>query len=207
MMANGDILIWRVGHRQPMDYACDIPNGLGKARLSTNLIRQSLAGVSKLLPRYLCILLNGSKQVIPRSGFNNQCCSSTVVTRDAASEQVKINLKLSLAFPLPPYEEQRRIIAEVERTAVGIIQQFEGTTVVASLKRVGRLRQSILKQAFSGQLVPQDPDDEPASVLLERIRAEREAAQAAAAAGGRKTRRRRSKVASDRQLRLLENGP
>jgi hypothetical protein len=41
----------------------------------------------------------------------------------------------------------------------------------ANLRRADRLRQSILKQAFSGQLIPQDPNDEPASVLLERIRA------------------------------------
>jgi type I restriction enzyme S subunit len=50
--------------------------------------------------------------------------------------------------------------------------------------RVGALRQSILKAAFSGQLVPQDPHDEPASKLLERILAER--ATTPAAKRGRK---------------------
>ncbi len=44
----------------------------------------------------------------------------------------------------------------------------------ANLKRASRLRQSILKRAFEGRLVPQDPADEPADELLERIRAERE---------------------------------
>jgi type I restriction enzyme S subunit len=42
-----------------------------------------------------------------------------------------------------------------------------------SLKQSAAQRKNILKAAFSGQLVPQDPNDEPASVLLERIRAER----------------------------------
>jgi type I restriction enzyme S subunit len=45
----------------------------------------------------------------------------------------------------------------------------------AALKRSEALRQSILKKAFTGQLVPQVPTDEPASALLQRIRAEREA--------------------------------
>ena len=74
---------------------------------------------------------------------------------------------------IPPLCEQRRIVAEVERR-LSIIQQAEAT-VYASLKRVERLRQSILKQASSGQLVPQDPNDEPVWALLERIRAERAA--------------------------------
>ena len=47
--------------------------------------------------------------------------------------------------------------------------------IATSLQQAEALRQSILKKAFSGQLVPQHPDDEPASVLLERIRAERAA--------------------------------
>ena len=94
-----------------------------------------------------------------------------------------------LPVPLAPLAEQHRIVAEVERR-LSVIQQAEAL-VDASLTRAERLRQSILKQAFSGKLVPQDPNDEPASVLLERIRDEREAAQAAAKLS-RKPRRRRT---------------
>ena len=53
--------------------------------------------------------------------------------------------------------------------------------ITTNLKRAGRLRQSILKRAFEGELVPQNPKDKPASVLLERIRTERQAEQKATA--------------------------
>ena len=53
-----------------------------------------------------------------------------------------------------------------------VIEQNE-REIDAALKRSAALRQSILKQAFSGTLVPQDPTDEPAPTLLARIKAER----------------------------------
>ena len=106
-----------------------------------------------------------------------------------------------LSMPLPPLAEQGRIVAEVERR-LSVIQQTEAL-VEANLTRAERLRQSILKQAFSGKLVPQDPDDEPASVLLERIRAERAEAEAAAKAQ-RRPRRRRTKSTPATRPKLSE---
>jgi type I restriction enzyme S subunit len=75
---------------------------------------------------------------------------------------------------LPPLEEQARIVEEVERQT-SVIEQMEAS-IAAGPKRADRMRQSILHQAFTSQLVPQDPNDEPASILLDRIRAERTAA-------------------------------
>ena len=109
-----------------------------------------------------------------------------------------------MPIPLPPLAEQRRIVAEVERR-LSVIQQAEAAVKV-NLARAERLRQSILKQAFSGKLVPQDPGDEPASALLERIRVEREASHADAK-NSRQTRPRRGKSLSARQLVLREGNP
>jgi len=74
----------------------------------------------------------------------------------------------AVSIPLPPVSEQGRIVAEVERR-LSVIDELE-MQVEANLKRAERLRQAILKRAFEGKMVPQDPNDEPASALLERIR-------------------------------------
>jgi type I restriction enzyme S subunit len=76
-----------------------------------------------------------------------------------------------LPVPIPPAAEQRRIVAELDRR-ISILDELQAATS-ANIKRAERLRQAILKRAFEGKLVPQDPTDEPSSVLLERIRAER----------------------------------
>jgi type I restriction enzyme S subunit len=79
-----------------------------------------------------------------------------------------------VAVPIPPPDRRRRIVAEIEEQ-LSLLDSLR-TAVELAQKRSYALRRAILERAFRGELVPQDPDDEPASVLLERIRAERAAA-------------------------------
>jgi type I restriction enzyme S subunit len=78
-----------------------------------------------------------------------------------------------MEFPVPPIEEQD-VIVEIYRSSVGAIRDFEILVLNEDRKA---LRQSILKSAFEGGLVPQDPHEEPASELLSRIRAQPSAPQ------------------------------
>ncbi len=152
-------------------YACNSQNSAA--------IRVSEAGAS---PEFVYYYLWGQYRETRQIGSGN---NQPALNKSRVQE---------IFLPLPPLAEQRRIVAEVERR-LSAVQQAEAT-VEASLARAERLRQSILKQAFSGRLVPQDPDDEPASVLLERIRAEREAEAQAAASSKGKTGQRGRRMAT-----------
>jgi len=90
-----------------------------------------------------------------------------------------LGLKELRFWPIPvcSLPEQREIVRLLDEQFT-VIEQNE-REIDAALKRSAALRQSILKKAFTGQLVPQDPTDEPASTLLERIRAERAATPSA----------------------------
>jgi type I restriction enzyme S subunit len=96
----------------------------------------------------------------------------SVVNQQCGQANVNGTKLQSLAIPLPPLAEQQAIVDEVE-WLFSIMTATEAY-IAASLKRATRLRQSILKEAFAGRLVPQDPSDEPASALLERIRKTRQ---------------------------------
>ena len=95
-------------------------------------------------------------------------------TAQPKMNQEKMN---AILIPLPPLAEQQRICAQIERLASKVenyaeiekkLSEFE-STFPATLKK------SILQYAVEGKLVPQDPNDEPASVLVERIAEERKA--------------------------------
>ncbi|MFN3215876.1 MAG: restriction endonuclease subunit S [Acidimicrobiales bacterium] len=79
----------------------------------------------------------------------------------------------TVEFPKPPLSEQRRLIAQI-RSDLDSVERVRDE-IVTNLKRVAAARRSILAAAFSGRLVAQDPADESASVLLERIATERAA--------------------------------
>lgn len=85
----------------------------------------------------------------------------------AGQTNYTITMSRSLPIPLPPLNEQLLIVNEIERH-YSQIDHLE-RLIETSLKQADTLRQSILKRAFEGKLVPQDPNDEPASILFERI--------------------------------------
>ncbi|MYR54700.1 hypothetical protein GTY54_00035 [Streptomyces sp. SID625] len=115
---------------------------------------------TRILPEYVYLVLEQRYQQSRQasSGGNQQALNKAKV------EEIPV--------PLPPLETQQYIVAmadEFSATSDRLRLELERTLKIAS-----RLRQALLARAFTGRLLPQDPADEPASVLLDRIRAERE---------------------------------
>lgn len=117
----------------------------------------------KILPEFLHLFLQspGTRRIIESQA------RSTSGVHNINSDEIK-----KLVLRLPSIDEQLQIIDRVD----GIFSQIDALEAwcKTELARSTTLRQAILKAAFSGQLVPQDPTDEPASELLKRIRAKRE---------------------------------
>ena len=111
------------------------------------------------------------------------CMQSDLVQGQIADATTKVGQpKLAIArienllISLPPLSEQHRIVSKIEELLPLISEYENAETQLAALNATfpDQLKKSILQQAIQGKLVPQDPDDEPASVLLERIRAEKQ---------------------------------
>ena len=90
---------------------------------------------------------------------------------DVARANISLDDLRHFPVPLPELPEQHQVVREVDRH-FSLADSAE-KAVDESLAKAEHLRQSILKQAFEGKLVPQDPNDEPAEKLRERIRAAR----------------------------------
>jgi type I restriction enzyme S subunit len=156
--SGGDVLITKMG--EPPGDACLYPQGMPDAIITADFIKwtPSLHFHDK---NFFVYAINS--EILKRQILG--------ITKGVAQLKVSLERFRRIAVPLPPVAEQQRIVAEVERR-LSVVAEVEAA-LAANLKRAERLRQAVLKRAFAGKLVPQDPSDEPASVLLERIRAER----------------------------------
>ena len=150
----GDIVISRSG---TVGELCILPKDIPYGLISTNLMKISL-NTEVINSDYFCFLFRGSKSVL--KNLQKLCAGST---RLFLTQKI---LK-SIDYPLPPLEEQLEIIKRVE-VLFSIADQME-----AKLKRaqngVDKLTPSILAKSFRGELVPQDPNDEPAEMLLKSL--------------------------------------
>jgi type I restriction enzyme S subunit len=106
------------------------------------------------------------------------------VARGVAVKGVNIADVRLTPIPVPPLVEQEQIVFEIERRLSDI--DHVAREIANSARRIAQLLRAILKRAFDGKLVPQDRDAEPASVLLERIRANRAQAAPAQQTRGRR---------------------
>ena len=143
--------------------------------IAANIAETGILAYPACFPDSIVGLFIGRPTLTKFVDYFIQTVKSDLARYAPATAQKNINLTTlsGLVVPLPPAAEQERIVELAERLLT--VQQAAEAIVNARARAAERLRDSILKQAFQGRLVRQDPNDEPASVLLERIRAGREA--------------------------------
>lgn len=158
---SGDILIERSNTPDLVGTAA-LYSGPSKRAIFPDLLIRVRMG-SAILPEYAELGLRSTRL---RRYFQR-------TAKGIAGSMPKIDQGAILAaqLPLPPIEEQDRIVADVSRELT--ILDSLTTAIDHALIRSEQLRRAILGRAFSGRLVPQDPSDEPASVLLNRVEKER----------------------------------
>lgn len=153
-----DVLMNIVG--PPLGQVAVIPSAF--AEWNINQAIAIFRAVEGVLPSFVCRYL--------MSPIAQQWLKARSKTT-AGQTNLTLEVCRSLPFPLPPTEEQQALLLSLEGAMDATARQSD--SIKSSLKQSAAQRKNILKAAFSGQLVPQDPNDEPASLLLERIRANR----------------------------------
>ncbi len=142
---------------------------VGRVALLEGAAEDVLLGTSvtfyRFNPEY--VLARFARVVFSSPFFQNQLQS---VMEQTTRNQVPITKQVSLHMVCPPLEEQHELVRRVE-ALLGSADEFVLKRNAAA-EFVARLTSSVLEKAFRGELVPQDPNDEPASALLERIHAQ-----------------------------------
>ena len=144
----------------------------GKAFIAKNLINGIGAGTTELIVlRNDCFDKKYTFYFLANPLFINYCCST--FNGVVGQQRIGTDIIRNYYFPVPPLTEQKLIVAEIEKI-FNLIDSIE-TDKSALQLAVKQAKAKILDLAIHGKLVPQDPADEPASALLEKLRAEKEA--------------------------------
>jgi type I restriction enzyme, S subunit len=163
----------------------DFHNQLSKSSVRPGdiaVVRSGSVGVSCVIPDYLpeancsdLVLVQGPHGVVPEYGayYLNSAAKGEIRRGQSGIALIHFNTKAvaALRIAIPPLEEQKAIVAMVD-SQMTAMDQLEAD-IDSKLRMAAAQRKNILRSAFAGHLVPQDPSDEPASALLGRIRAER----------------------------------
>ena len=159
-LKNGDVLFNEGGDRDKLGRGWVWRNEVAGCIHQNHVFR-----MRPYLPEVLPELISHHGNTFGKTWFQNAGKQTTNLA--------SINMTMLRMFPVPlgPADEQRELLTQLDVQIGQIIQQEQA--VELGLKQSTAQRQNILRAAFAGELVPQDPSDEPASVLLERIRAER----------------------------------
>ena len=126
----------------------------------------TIVRVCKSISQYIYYILKWYQPYLEESG------EGSTKQKELKADRIK-----ELFIPIPPLAEQHRIVAKIEELLPYIERYGKAEEHLTALNTTfpEALKKSILQEAVQGKLVPQNPDDEPASVLLERIRAEKQA--------------------------------
>ena len=118
--------------------------------------------IDSIFMQYICLYINSISLVDYVTG-----------TAQPKMNQEKMN---SILLPLPPHNEQKRILQKVDKIQPLFVRYEKNQSRLEALTKTLyiKLRKSILQETIQGHLVPQDPNDEPASVLLQRIKEEKQ---------------------------------
>ncbi|MBA7478964.1 Type-1 restriction enzyme EcoKI specificity protein [subsurface metagenome] len=183
---------------QPNDMLISITADVGMTALVPDTIREAYVNQHVALARAVPVVNRAfiAWYIASREGGQKQFLR---LQRGATKTGLGLDDIRNLILPIASILEQNKIVEEIERH-FSIADQVE-QTIEQGLNQSDRLRQSILKKAFEGKLVAQDPEDEPAEKLLERIKAEKGKAQAEQR-GKRKARKKKDL----KQLELIANG-
>lgn len=149
--------------------------------IAANIGKTAILGMAACFPDSVVGFLPASDAVSVRYvDYFMRRAQAQLEDEAPATAQKNINLETleRLCIPLPPEAEMREVVEALNRAFDGV--KALDTAADMGLKQSTAQRQNLLRAAFAGQLVPQDPADEPASALLARLRAERAAARPAA---------------------------